>query len=66
MKLTIETAEFLLLIAALVAMVARRIRIPYTVILVVTGIALSFFPFTPEMELSKELIFTALLPPLIF
>jgi CPA1 family monovalent cation:H+ antiporter len=66
MEITIENLEVLLLIAALVAMVARRIRIPYTVILVVTGIALSFFPFTPEIELSKELIFMALLPPLIF
>src|SRR5512141_1723565 len=66
MEITIESAEFLLLIAALVAMLERRIRIPYTVILVVTGIALSFFPFTPEIELSKELIFMALLPPLIF
>jgi len=66
MKLTIENAEFMLLIAALVAMIARRIRIPYTVILVVTGIALSFSPFIPEIELSRELIFTVLLPPLIF
>jgi len=66
MEITIESAEFLLLIAALVAMLARRVRIPYTVILVVTGIALSFFPFTPQIELSKELIFMALLPPLIF
>ncbi len=66
MQLTIESAEFLLLVAALVAMLARRIRIPYTVILVVAGIALSFSPFTPQIELSKELIFMALLPPLIF
>jgi CPA1 family monovalent cation:H+ antiporter len=66
MEITIESAEFLLLIAALVAMVARRIRIPYTVILVITGIALSFSPLTPKIELSKELIFIALLPPLIF
>ena len=66
MEITIENLEVLLLIAALVAMVARRIRIPYTVILVVTGIALSFLPFIPEIELSKELIFMALLPPLIF
>ena len=66
MELTIESAEFLLLVAALVAMLARRIRIPYTVILVVAGIALSFLPFTPEIELSKELIFMVLLPPLIF
>ena len=66
MQLIIESVEFLLLIAALVAMVARRVRIPYTVILVAVGIALSLFAFTPEIELSKELIFRVLLPPLIF
>lgn len=66
MELTIENIEFLLLIAALVAMVAQRVRIPYTVGLVLAGIALSFFPFGPRLELSKELIFTVLLPPLIF
>ena len=66
MDLTIENVEFLLLIAALVAMVAQRVKIPYTVGLVLAGIALSFFPFGPRLELSKELIFTILLPPLIF
>ena len=66
MELTIENVEFLLLIAALVAMVAQRVRIPYTVGLVLAGIVLSFFPFGPRLELSKELIFTVLLPPLIF
>jgi CPA1 family monovalent cation:H+ antiporter len=66
MEITIERVEFLLLIAALVAIVARRVRIPYTVILVIVGIALSLFSFAPEMDLSKELIFTVLLPPLIF
>ena len=66
MDITIERVEFLLLVAALVAMIARQVRIPYTVILVVAGIALSFFSFTPQFELSKDLIFTVLLPPLIF
>src|SRR5688500_14127841 len=47
-------------------MVAQRVRIPYTVGLVLAGVALSFFPFGPRLELSKELIFTVLLPPLIF
>ena len=66
MELTIENVELLLLIAALVAMVAQRVKIPYTVGLVLAGIALSFFPIGPRLELSKELIFTILLPPLIF
>lgn len=64
--ITIENIEVLLLIAALAAMIARRVRIPYTVILVVAGIGLSFFSFMSDFELSKELIFTVLLPPLIF
>lgn len=66
MEVTIENIEFLLLIAALVAMLAQRARIPYTVGLVLAGIGLSFLPFMPELELSKELIFSVLLPPLIF
>lgn len=66
MQFTIESIELLLLIAALVAMIAKRVRIPYTMGLVIAGIAVSFLPFKPEIELSKELIFTVLLPPLIF
>ncbi len=66
MEFTIESFELLLLIAALVAMVAKRAHIPYTVGLVIAGIVVTFFSFTPKIELSKELIFTILLPPLIF
>ena len=66
MEFTIESIEFLLLIAALVAMISKRVHIPYTVGLVIAGIALAFFSLVPEIELSKELIFTVLLPPLIF
>ncbi len=62
----IERVLLLLLIAALVAMLARRLRVPYSVGLVTTGIALAFFSIQPEVSLTKELIFTTLLPPLIF
>jgi CPA1 family monovalent cation:H+ antiporter len=66
MELTIETIEFLLLVAAVVAMLARRFRLPYPVGLIVAGIILSFLPHLPQFPFSKELIFTVLLPPLIF
>ena len=66
MGFSIESVEVLLLVAAVVAMVARRLRIPYSVGLVLAGITLAFMPFTPQVELTKDLIFTALLPPLIF
>jgi len=66
MELTLESVYLLLFIATLVAIATQRVRIPYTVGLVVAGIGVSFLPFIPSIELSKELIFTVLLPPLIF
>ena len=66
MHFTLGSIELLLFIAALVAIITQRMRIPYTVGLVIAGIMLSFFPVTSSFELSKELIFTILLPPLIF
>ena len=66
MVLSVGTIELLLLVAAIVAMAARRFRIPYGVGLVLAGIAVSLWPHFPEVELSRELIFIVLLPPLIF
>ena len=66
MDLSVGTIEVLLLIAAIVAMVARRFRMPYSVGLIIAGIALSLLHVSPQVQLSKELIFTILLPPLIF
>ncbi|MFN2578962.1 MAG: cation:proton antiporter [Pyrinomonadaceae bacterium] len=62
----IETIAVLLLIAAVVAIVARRLRVPYSIGLVMTGVALAVLPFSPNIELTKQLIFSAFLPPLIF
>ena len=57
--------EVLLLIAAIVAMIARRFHLPYSVGLVLAGIGLTFVqPF--DLPFTKDLIFTVLLPPLIF
>jgi CPA1 family monovalent cation:H+ antiporter len=66
MEIGVERIELLLLIAAIVAMLARRFRFPYTVGLVITGVAMTFFEFSPTLTLTKELVFTVLLPPLIF
>ena len=66
MNLSIDRIEVLLLIAAVVAMVARRLHLPYTVGLTLTGVVLAFFHAPFELPLTKEIIFTAFLPPLIF
>jgi CPA1 family monovalent cation:H+ antiporter len=66
MELTFETGALLLLIAAVVAMLTRRLRVPYSVGLVAAGMVLALLPFSPNVPLTKDLLFTALLPPLIF
>ena len=69
MELKIQTGIFLLLIAAVVAMLTRRLRLPYSVGLVAAGIVLAFIPLPSTVvpvALSKELVFTVLLPPLLF
>ena len=66
MELDVQTGALLLLLAAVVAMVTRRLRLPYSVGLVVAGICLAALPFAPNVNLTKDLIFTVLLPPLLF
>ena len=66
MTLGIERIEVLLLIAAVVAMLVRKLRLPYTLGLTFAGIALAFSPQSMNLHLTKELIFIAFLPPLIF
>ena len=65
-EIGIETIEIILLIGAVVAIIARRFKIPYTVGLVVAGIVLAVLPLGIHIEFSKEMIFKVLLPPLIF
>jgi CPA1 family monovalent cation:H+ antiporter len=62
----IERVEVLLLIAAIVAIFTRKLHVPYSVGLVATGVTLSLFSIQPDLHLTRELIFTILLPPLIF
>ncbi len=62
-----EIAFVLLLsIAALVAILIRRIRVPYTVALVIVGLALAFFPNFININIGSDLIVAVLVPPLIF
>ena len=56
----------LLFIAAMVAIIVRRIRLPYTVALVLVGLVLSFFPNFLGFTVSSDLILAILVPPLIF
>ena len=56
----------LLLIACLIAILSRRLGLPYIVGLVIAGFLIALLPNVPELPLSRELIFNVLLPPLVF
>jgi CPA1 family monovalent cation:H+ antiporter len=66
MESNLQNLGVLLLVAAVVAMLTRRLGIPYSVGLVAGGITLGMLPFAPEIHLTKELVFAAILPPLLF
>jgi monovalent cation:H+ antiporter, CPA1 family len=57
---------FLLFVSALVAMLTRRVHLPYTVGLVLAGMALYFAHVHFKWHLTKDLIFSVFLPPLVF
>jgi len=56
----------LLMVACLIAMLTRRLGLPYIVGLVVAGFLIALLPESPDLPLSRALIFNVLLPPLVF
>jgi CPA1 family monovalent cation:H+ antiporter len=50
----------------LLAIVARRIRIPYPILLTVGGVALALIPGLPVIHLDPQLVFNLFLPPLLY
>jgi len=66
MDLIIARTLALLVIAILVAIVARRLSLPYTVGLVAAGAALAFSRYDTGIALTHDIIFDVILPPLLF
>lgn len=56
----------LISITAASALAARRLQIPYSIVLVLVGLALGFAPFMPQVALRPDLVLTLLLPPLLY
>ncbi len=66
MDVLLFRALSLLGLAILVALAARRLRLPYTVGLVLAGAALALFRVDAGLALTHDLIFDVVLPPLLF
>jgi len=56
----------LLAVAAAMAIIVKRVKVPYTVALVVVGLIFAFFPNFVDLDFSPELILGLLIPPLLF
>lgn len=65
-ELSVVALCALFFVACLVGLIARKLGIPYAIGLVTAGFALSLTPVTWPVSLSKELVFSVILPPLIF
>ena len=68
---TAPSSVLVLLVAFLaalpvVAAVSSRLRLPYTVVLVVAGLAVSALPVRPQIDLDPAALVTVLLPGLVF
>src|SRR5246127_2600860 len=63
---SIETILLLLGVMVVVAVVARRLDLAPSILLVIAGIVLPLVPGLPSIELAAELVLLGILPPLIY
>jgi CPA1 family monovalent cation:H+ antiporter len=56
----------LVAVTAASALAARRLHVPFSIVLVLVGLALGFMPFMPRVALRPDLVLTLLLPPLLY
>jgi monovalent cation/hydrogen antiporter len=69
MAIVVGKAELILIClvaVALVALVARKIRVPYPILLICGGVLLALVPGLPAIQLEPKLVFDLFLPPLLY
>jgi CPA1 family monovalent cation:H+ antiporter len=57
---------FLLVLVTALAMLARRFRTPYPIVLVIGGLIISLIPHLPHISLRPDVVFLVFLPPLLY
>ncbi len=63
----VETVLLLLLVlVAVFAVLARRLKVPYPIVLVLAGLVISFVPRIPRVPLDANVVFVVFLPPLLY
>ncbi len=56
----------ILVVVPALSLLARAIRVPYPIVLVLGGLPLAFIPGIPQIELDPELVLVIFLPPLLY
>ncbi len=56
----------LLIVTLIVALLSRRLRVPYTLMLVIVGFVVGFVPFIPNEHLDPSLVLYVFIPALLF
>ena len=62
----VEVVLALLLLVALLTVTARRIGVPYPILMTLGGLGLGLVPGLPRVELAPDIVFLLFLPPLLF
>jgi Na+/H+ antiporter len=63
---TVQILVVLVFVIAAVALAAARLKIPPSILLVTTGVALALLPGLPSIELEPEVVLLMVLPPVIY
>jgi Na+/H+ antiporter len=61
-----EPVVLLLVLVAGLVVIANKLKVPYPVLLLLGGLALSFVPFLPVIRLDPNLVLFFFLPPLLY
>lgn len=61
-----ELVCFVLMLVAVLDVAARKIRLPYPVLMVLSGLGLGLIPRLPQVTFAPELVLPIFLPPLLF
>jgi len=66
MTATMQTLLFMLAVLAAVAVIAKRLKLAPSILLVIAGVGMALVPGLPRVTLAPEVVLLVILPPLIY
>lgn len=66
MNQTVQILVLLLVVISAVAFVSTKLKVPPSILLVITGVGLALIPSLPTIELEPEVVLLLVLPPIIY